>query len=183
MRIDLLIGMTPRRIAAVLSVVALIGIVDSRDAFAQDRDELMLPPTLFAAAEMAAITEAQPFGARPVLHPVVRTDVRPAMRPRPAPLVGLYVSLAGMQVLDIASTHRALEAGAVEANPMMAPFARSPLALAAMKAGVTSATIFATERMWKTNRKAALLTMIALNATYGAIAVHNYRVAAGQQRR
>ena len=52
-----------------------------------------------------------------------------------------------------------------------------------MKAGVTSATIFATERMWKTNRKAALLTMIALNATYGAIAVHNYRVAAGQQRR
>ena len=88
-----------------------------------------------------------------------------------------------MQVLDIASTHKALEAGAVEANPMMAPFARSPLALAAVKAGVTSATIFATERMWKTNRKAALLTMIALNATYGAIAVHNYRVAAGQQRR
>lgn len=81
-RIDFLIGMTPRRIVAVLSFVALIGIVDSRDAF-----------------------------------------------------------------------------------------------------GVTSATIFATERMWKTNRKAALLTMIALNATYGAIAVHNYRVAAGQQRR
>ena len=52
------------------------------------------------------------------------------MRPRPAPLVGLYVSLAGMQVLDIASTHKALEAGAVEANPMIAPFAgrrwRSP---------------------------------------------------------
>ena len=173
--------MTLRRIAAVLSVGAVIGIVDSREALAQDRGELIVPPTLFAAVE--TLTEALPFGARPALRPVVRTDAVPTMPRRPAPLVGLYVSLAGMQVLDIASTHRALEAGAVEANPMMAPFARSLLALAAVKAGVTCATIFATELMWKTNRKAALLTMIALNATYGAIAVHNYRVAAGQQRR
>ena len=175
--------MTLRRIAAVLSAIALIGVADSRDAIAQDRGESMVPPTLFAAAEMAALTEAQPFGTRPSLDPVVRTDVRPAVRPRPAALVGLYVSLAGMQALDIASTHKALEAGAAEANPMMAPFARSPLALAAVKAGVTSVTIFAAERMWKTNRKAALVTMIALNATYGAIAAHNYRVAAAQQRR
>jgi len=175
--------MTPRRIAAALSVAALIGLVDSRDAHAQDRGELMVSPTLFAAAEMASITEAQLFGTRPAEPPAVRADVRPATRPRPAPLVGLYVSLAGMQALDIASTHKALKAGAAEANPVMAPFARSPLALAAVKAGVTSATIFATERMWKTNRKAALVTMIALNATYGAIAAHNYRVAAAQQRR
>jgi len=53
------------------------------------------------------------------------------------------------------STHKALGVGAVEANLMMAPFAGSPLALAAVKAGVTSATIVATERMWKKNREAA----------------------------
>jgi len=175
--------MTLRRIAAVLSVGALIGIVDSREALAQDRGELMVPPTLFAAVEIASLSEALPFGARPALRPVIRADAAPAMPPRPAPLVPMYVSLAGMQILDIVSTHKALEAGAVEANPMMAPFAGSPLALAAVKAGVTSATILATERMWKKNRKAALVTMIVLNATYGAIAAHNYRVAAAQQRR
>ena len=174
--------MTLRRIAAVVSVVALIGIVDSREALAQDRVELTVPPTLFAAAEMAALVEAQPLGPQ-MLRPVVRTDPGPAMRPRPAPLVGLYISLAGLQALDIASTHKALEAGAAEANPIIAPLSGSPLALAAVKAGVTGATIFATERMWKTNRKAALVTMIALNAVYGAIAAHNYRVAAAQQRR
>jgi hypothetical protein len=166
-----------RRIAAVIPLVALIGIVDARAASAQERGELFVPQTFFAAAEMAA-PEAQPFDARLASAPFVG----PATSPRPAPLVGLYVSLAGLQALDIASTHKALAAGAAEANPMMAPFARSPLALAAVKAGVTGATIFATEQLWKTNRKAAVLTMIALNATYGAIAAHNYRVAAAQRR-
>jgi hypothetical protein len=165
----------PRRIAAVVSVLALFGIADSRAAFAQDRAELLIPPSVFAAAEMAAV-EARPFELRPVVRPAVRPPARPA------PLLGLYVSLAGLQALDIASTHTALKAGAAEANPMMAPFARSPLALAAVKGGVTGATIFATEQMWKTNRKAALVTMIVLNATYGAIAAHNYRVAAAQRR-
>ena len=172
-------ALTPRRFAAIVAVVALIGIADSRALFAQDRVELRIPPTVFAEAEMAA-NDARPLD----VQPAVRAMVRPAFRPptRPGGLVGLYLSLAGMQALDIASTHKALEAGATEANPMMAPFARSPLALAAVKAGVTGATIFATERMWKQNRKAALVTMIALNAAYGAIAAHNYRVAAAQKR-
>jgi hypothetical protein len=124
---------------------------------------------------------AAPF-VRPATRPAADAFVRPATRPRPTPLVGLYVSLAGLQALDIASTQRALGAGATEANPMMAPFARSPLALAAVKAGVTTATIFATEQLWKSNRKAALVTMIVLNAAYGAIAAHNYRVASAQGR-
>jgi hypothetical protein len=160
---------TPRRIAAVIGLVALLGVVDSRAALAQDTVDAFAPRTVRAAAEAA---EARPLEERPTARP-------PA---RPAPLVGLYVSLAGLQALDIASTHRALNAGAAEANPVVAPFASSPVALAVVKAGVTSATIVASERLWKKNRKAALLTMIALNAAYGVVVAHNYRVAAAQRR-
>ena len=169
-----------RRAAAIVAVIALFGIADSRAAFAQEQRDVAFAPPLFADASLTA-DEARPFDIGPAVRPIARPAVRPLTRP--APLVGLYVSLAGMHALDIVSTQRALAAGAAEANPMMAPFARSPLALAAVKAGVTSATIFATERLWKTNRKAAVLTMIALNATYGAVAAHNYRVAAAQRGR
>ena len=156
---------TPRRIAAVFGLVAFLGVVDSRAARAQATVDAFAPRTVLAAVEAA---EARPLEERPAA--------------RPAPLVGLYVSLAALQALDIASTRRALNAGAAEANPVVAPFAGSPVALAVMKAGVTSATIVASERLWKKNRKAALLTMIALNAAYGAVVAHNYRVAAAQRR-
>ena len=168
-----------RRAAAVLFVVALIG-ADSRAAFAQERADVAIAPALFADATIAA-TEARPFDIGAALRPAERPAIRP--QTRPAPLVGLYVALAGMHALDVVSTRKALAAGATEANPMMAPFARSPLALAAVKAGVTGVTIFATEQLWKTNRKAAVVTMIALNAAHGAIAARNYRVAAAQRGR
>lgn len=165
------------RAAAVVYAIAFAGIVDSRAVLAQETTGFAVSPTLVAAANVTA-PEARPFDIRPT------AVVRPATTPqtRPAPLVGLYVSLAGLHALDIVSTQKALAAGAVEANPVMAPFARSPLALAVVKAGVTGATILATEQIWKRNRKAAVLTMIALNATYGAIAARNYRVAAAQRR-
>ena len=168
-----------RRAAVVVSVLALFGIVDARAALAQEPTDIFVAQSLTAGAAPAA--EARRFE----LGPAMRLVPRPATRPetRPAPLVGLYVSLAGMHALDIVSTQKALAAGAAEANPMMAPFARSPFALAAVKAGVLGATIFATERLWKTHRKAAVLTMIALNATCGVIAAHNYRIAAAQRRR
>jgi hypothetical protein len=155
----------PRRIATVMGLVAFLGVVDSRAALAQDPVDVFAARTVLAAAEAA---EARPLEERTAA--------------RPAPLVGLYVSLAGLQALDIASTRRALNAGAAEANPVVAPFAGSPVALAVVKAGVTSATIVASEHLWKKNRKAALLTMIALNAAYGVVVAHNYRVAAAQRR-
>jgi ABC-type uncharacterized transport system permease subunit len=153
----------PRRIAAVVWLVAFIGVVDSRAALAQDTVDAFAPRTVLAAVE----AEARPLEVGTVA--------------RPAPLLGLYVSLAGLQALDIVSTRQALNAGAVEANPVVAPFAGSPVAFAVIKAGVTSASIVASERLWKKNRKAALLTMIALNAAYGIVVAHNYRVAAAQR--
>lgn len=153
----------PRRVASVLSLVAVLGLIDARSASAQGTVEALLP---FAVAQTAAI-EVRPF---------VHTSARPA------PLVSLYVSFATLQALDVASTRTALRAGSVEANPLVASFAGSPLALTAVKAGVAGAMIYASERLWKKNRKAAVLTMIGLNVAYGAVVAHNYGVAARQRR-
>ena len=153
----------PRHVASVLSLVAVLGLVDARAASAQ---EALLSRATIAVAETA------PFEARPFAQPSTR----------PAPLVSLYVSFATLQALDLASTRMALRAGGVEANPLVAPIAGSPLALTAMKASVAGAMIYASERLWKTNRKAAVLTMIGLNAAYGIAVAHNYRMAAGQRR-
>ena len=152
----------PRHVASVLSLVAVLGLVDARAASAQ---EALLSRATIAVAETA------PFEARPFAQPSTR----------PAPLVSLYVSFATLQALDVASTRMALRAGGVEANPLVAPIAGSPLALA-VKASVAGAMIYASERLWKTNRKAAVLTMIGLNAAYGIAVAHNYRMAAGQRR-
>ena len=45
------------------------------------------------------------------------------------------------------------------------------------KADVAGAMIYVSERLWKTNRKAAVLTMIGLNVAYGVAVAHNYGVA------
>jgi hypothetical protein len=169
-RIELSMSMASlnkRLVAAVVSFVGLLGVVNVRAASAQDTIEMLFPRTVLAAADTAAV-EARPFA--------IRTSMRPA------PLLGLYVSLATLQALDITSTRRALNAGSVEANPLVAPFAGSTFAMTALKAGVTGATIFASERLWKKNRKAAMITMIGLNAAYGAVVSHNYRVGAAQRR-
>jgi hypothetical protein len=38
------------------------------------------------------------------------------------------------------------------------------------------------ERLWKRHKTAAVLTMIALNSTYGAVVAHNYAVEARAAR-
>jgi hypothetical protein len=157
----------PRRIASVASIVVVVGVVEARQASAQVMVEALLPGAVLASAQTVAIE------ARPLAVPASA---------RPAPLVGLYVSLASLQALDITSTRTALNAGGVEANPLVAPLAGSPLAMLALKAGVTGAAIYASERLWKRNRVAAVVTMIGLNAAYGAVVAHNYGVVARQRR-
>jgi uncharacterized protein DUF5658 len=154
---------TPRHVASVLSLVAVLGLVEARAASAQ---EALLSRATFPVAETAPF-EAQPFAPTST---------------RPATLVSLYVSFATLQAFDVASTRMALRAGGGEANPLVAPIAGSPLALIAVKAGVAGAMIYASERLWKTNRKAAVLTMIGLNAAYGMAVAHNYGIAASQRR-
>jgi hypothetical protein len=94
---------------------------------------------------------------------------------RPKLLVPLYISFAGLQALDAHSTVRALDRGYVEANPLVAASSRNRVTLVAMKAAVTASVIVGTERLWRHNRIAAIVAIVAVNGAYALIVSHNYR--------
>jgi hypothetical protein len=93
---------------------------------------------------------------------------------RPAALVPLYVGFTALQVLDAHSTLTAVTTGANEANPMMQGAAGNPTAMLAVKAAATTGVVVLSEKLWRHNRAAAVLTMIGLNSAYAVIAAHNY---------
>jgi hypothetical protein len=101
--------------------------------------------------------------------------VAPPRQHRPAPLVPLYASYASLQALDIHSTIRALQRGAVETNPVMKGIVAHEVGLIAVKAASGVAVIYATEKMWKKNRTAAVVLMVAANSAMGWVVQHNYR--------
>ncbi len=102
---------------------------------------------------------------------------RQAPPSRPVALVPLYVSYAVLNGLDGHSTLRAIDGGASEGNPLMAPFARHPAAMAAVKAGMVAATILGVERLRKKHPVAAVVFMAAATSLYAVVAAHNYRLA------
>jgi hypothetical protein len=104
---------------------------------------------------------------------VLRLDQRPAsLRP-------LYVSFATLQALDGISTWRAVTTGgARELNPALRGVADNLPALLVVKGVATVSTIYMTERLWKRNPTAAVLTIVGINAAYGFIVVRNFRVSA-----
>jgi hypothetical protein len=106
----------------------------------------------------------------------------PSATHRPSVLVPLYVSFATLQGLDIHSTLRAPEFGGREANPIVDGMLGSPAAFIAAKVGMTASIYFVSERLWKRHKTAAVLTMIALNSTYGAVVAHNYAIEARAAR-
>jgi hypothetical protein len=60
-------------------------------------------------------------------------------------------------------------------NPLVAPTAGSPGVSLAIKAGTTATTIYFAEKLWKRNRAAAIVTMVAVNAGTAAIVARNLR--------
>jgi Domain of unknown function (DUF5658) len=94
------------------------------------------------------------------------------------PLVPLYlsfVSFAVLQALDVHSTTRALNAGAVEGNPLMRGVADQPAALMAVKAGGAASTIWLTHKLARRSKTGAFVVMAAVNSAYAMIVAHNYR--------
>ena len=143
-------------------------------------------PDRSAAATLAV--SANP--ASPVAEngSVANTDQQPQQAPmlsRPrfgeragtALMVSLYATTATMQALDVHSTMRALDNGAVEANPIMGGIANNRAAFIATKAAVAAGTIYAAHNVAKKNKFAAAITLIAINSAYAFVAHHNYKVA------
>jgi hypothetical protein len=128
-----------------------------------------------------AVNDEQPSPAMAATAAPIVVQASPAAQ-RPSVLVPLYVSFATLQGLDIHSTLRAPEFGGREANPIVGGMLGSPAAFVAAKVGMTAGIYFVSERLWKRNKTAAVLTMIALNSTYGALVAHNYAVEARAAR-
>ena len=155
------------RIAAAFFVSALVcNVASAQEAPAASLRE---------AAQSQVVPAVAPAGIS-VAHRGPASEPRgPASEPRPGALVPLYASFATLQALDAHSTSRALDQGAVEANPMMKGLAGNPTALLAMKAAGTAGVIFASEKMWKKNRAASVFFMVAANSAMAWVVQHNYR--------
>jgi hypothetical protein len=95
-------------------------------------------------------------------------------------LPALYVSFAGLNAYDAASTIDAVKHGAVEANPLLSGMAARPAALWAVKGGVTAVSILASERLWRRGQKRQAVVLMAItNGIMAAVAANNASVRAG----
>lgn len=107
---------------------------------------------------------------------VIITSTAPVNTNRPAALPLLYGSLVGLQAYDVYSTHQGLSRGAQENNPLMQGVVGNSTSAVVAKAASTAVTIAIVERLWKTNKTAAIVTMIVANGVMSAVAVNNARV-------
>jgi hypothetical protein len=127
---------------------------------------------VYAAVMSPAAVGAQDLRTQEVRVPELTTVSQ--KQPRPASLLPLYLSYGALQALDIHSTLHVLDNGGREGNAVMAHVVRSPAAFVAVKAGAGAGIVLLTEKLWKRNRAAAVLTMIGLNGAYATIVSHNY---------
>ena len=134
----------------------------------------VLSLTMFALPAYAEDDAATPITVTGIASPV---KVAQAIS-RPAALTALYASYSALQAYDVYSTRQALARGAREANPLMQGVVGNTGAFVAMKAGVAVATIAAAEKLWKTNKPAAIGVMIAGNSVAAFVAARNARTLA-----
>lgn len=132
---------------------------------------------VFAADESVATPAANVvWGGGPLTATATSaaTSLTASAPTRPALLPVLYASYVALQAYDVYSTRQALGHGGLETNPLMQGVVNNSGAFWAMKAGVTTATILAAERLWKNDKKAAALgVMIASNAVAAIVARRN----------
>lgn len=127
--------------------------------------------TLMTSADEAAQSVS------PAASPMVPSTVPPAELRRPGALMPLYISFGALQVLDAKSTLDAVGRGGAEANPVLKGIAGSPLALFAVKAAGTTGVVLVTEKMWRKNKAAAVIFMLAANSAMAFVVNNNYRAA------
>jgi hypothetical protein len=158
-------------VVAVMSVARVAG----AQTFGPERAEpltLDFAPALLnaSAVPMARLTSLEQMPMAPIV------PQRPKLGGKSL-LNSLYASTVAMQVLDVHSTLRAFNAGAVEGNPAMAGITGNRAAFVATKAAVAAASIWAAHKLSKRNKVAAVVTLVAVNSAYAMIVSHNYRLA------
>jgi hypothetical protein len=146
-----------RTAAFILSLLAFSGSAHAADALSTPK------PT---TAEQLSVVDVD-WSLPPV-------EISPERRPRILP--ALYLSFAALQVFDAYSTRSGLASGAREANPLMAGISRNAAAFWTVKAASTAGSIWVAERLWKTNRVGAIVTMVVINGVAASVAARNAAV-------
>jgi hypothetical protein len=152
--------------------------VAAAPAFAQDvPNRSALAALALSSAAVAPTTSDTPAAATDAQQVPALSRPRFGSRTGSAVMFSLYATTATMQALDVHSTIRAIDRGAVEANPLMGGLVNNRPAFIATKAAVAAGTIFAAREVAKKNKVAAAITLIAINSAYAYVAHHNYKLA------
>ena len=137
-------------------------------------------PGIANASVVALLSTSESFA--PFEPPLMDTSteltavqVEPPPQRRPAALTPLYVSFATLQALDLHSTMKGVAGGGAEANPAMKPLVSQPAAFMVAKVAATAATVYVSERLWRSHRVAAVVLMLGVNSAYAVIVASNYR--------
>lgn len=144
----------------IVSSLVIVGL--ARSAAAQETAAAAAMDATIAAAASTAAADA--------------TVTLPEISSRPAILMPLYKSFVSLQVADFATTRVALARGAREVNPFLSSTGAPGMAVAKLVG--TSGTLWLTERLWRRNRRAAVVTMVVSNVVMGLVVVNNTHVVA-----
>lgn len=140
--------------------------------------------SLIASLFIAAlVTIATPAAAQESVPAIAQTEsltqsaplvleMRMIEPPVPTSVKALFGSYTVLQGLDIYSTSMALRRGAREANPLMPTSMGQAIAF---KAAMNLTTYYAVNKMSRNNRKAAIVTMVILNAVTAGVVANNMK--------
>jgi hypothetical protein len=134
----------------------------------------MIAASAFLSLTLSALPAYAAGDTTAAVTPAVPAKISQSLS-RPAALPALYVSYAALQAFDVYSTRQALGRGAREANPLMEGVVGNTDAFVAVKAAVAVSTFVAAERLWKTNKTAAIAVMVASNGVAAVVAARNAR--------
>jgi hypothetical protein len=105
---------------------------------------------------------------------------KPPILPRPRLLVPLYISNVALGLADVATSVTAVKRGAREANPLIANLQSDTWKMTTVRmAGAATTIVFAEGLRRRGHPRAAVVTMLAINAANVAIVMHNYGVNRG----
>jgi hypothetical protein len=162
------------RVRVVPIVFLAIGLfaVAERPALAQDAsiESQLLETGTAIAAPLAAVAATADVPDQGVL-PEFSSGKQPRW------FLPIHLFSIAVQGLDAHSTLRMLDHRSIEASPLYKGMTGNKVTFLAVKAGVTAAVVYATGKLSKRHRAAAVVSAAAINSVYLTMAASNYRSA------
>ena len=163
--------MRVRRVVPIVSLAVCLFAIAERPALAQDasiESQLLETGTAISAAPAATVAASIDVPAEAALP-----EFSSAKQPRW--FLPIHLFTIAVQGVDAHSTLRTLEHRGVEASPLYKGVTSNKVIFLAVKAGVATAVVYATGKLSKRHRVAAVVTAAAINSVYLTMAASNYR--------